>query len=117
MFDNVTCKYPLPTAQDEAFQTKDLENALDNYEIREDGTLWIEEYDIEDRSNPNATGIARIFGMGTRVNERWARSYFSGEVNFYTNLNENYDKWIEYRAIFKDGVIQSLEIIKDDSQN
>lgn len=116
MFDNITCKYPLPTAQDEVFQTKDLENALDNYEIRHNGTLWIEEYDVEDRSDPNAEGIARIFGMMCRVNERWARSYFSGQVDFYTYLDDDYEKWIEYRAVFKNGVIQSLETLKNDSQ-
>lgn len=111
MFDYIACKYPLPKAQGETFQTKDLEDCLDNYEIREDGTLWIEEYDTEDRSDPNAEGIARIFGMMCRVNERWVRSYFSGEINFYTNLDNDYKNWIEYRAVFKDGVVQLLETI------
>jgi hypothetical protein len=54
--------------------------------------------------------------MGIRVNERWVRSYFSGEVDFYTNLDENYDRWIEYRAVFKNGIVQSIETLKDDSQ-
>ena len=58
MFDTITCKYPLPRPDnpmelkdfnfnDISFQTKDLENNLDNYEIREDGSLWIRRTESE----------------------------------------------------------------------
>ena len=32
------------------------------HEIREDGSLWREEYDIEDHSDPNAEGLERFTG-------------------------------------------------------
>lgn len=53
MFDDIKCKYPLPLngANDLVYQTKDTPaQFLDKYEIREDGTLWHENYDIEDQS-------------------------------------------------------------------
>ena len=49
MYDDIVCKYPLPLPEDtkgyvpDRFQTKDLENLLNLYEIREDGTLWLYE--------------------------------------------------------------------------
>ena len=45
MFDDIKCKYPLPLDGANAldYQTKDTDaQNLDNYEIREDGTLWLE---------------------------------------------------------------------------
>ena len=53
MFDEIVCKYHLPLPEDTkgfrpyGFQTKDLDNALDCYEIREDGTLWLRECERE----------------------------------------------------------------------
>ena len=49
MYDDIVCKYPLPLPEDTKgfvplrFQTKDLDNAFDCYEISEDGTLWLRE--------------------------------------------------------------------------
>jgi hypothetical protein len=65
MFDHLKCKYPLPDAGDNdlEYQTKDTPaQFLDNYEIRADGSLWHLDYDIEDRSDPNAEGLARLVG-------------------------------------------------------
>jgi hypothetical protein len=47
MFDYLACKHQLPMkdAATRQFQTKDLECMMDNYEIREDGTLWREAYE------------------------------------------------------------------------
>ncbi len=56
MFDEVRCKHPLPRAQDEAFQTKDLARLvhreavgefLDRYEVTEDGHLHAEKHERE----------------------------------------------------------------------
>jgi hypothetical protein len=64
MFDDVVCKYPLPLPEDpkgycnDKYQTKDFDNAMDVYEIREDGTLWLRcaEYEYAD-GNPNAKSL------------------------------------------------------------
>lgn len=62
MFDYLQCKYPLPNAGDNdlEYQTKDTPaQFLDRYEIRVDGSLRHLDYDIEDKSDPNAEGFAR----------------------------------------------------------
>lgn len=99
MFDNVRCDYPLPVegCQGRLYQSKDTPaQFLDSYEIRADGTLWHQAYDIEDKSNlarwsaehPGETPPAELmtvensyFGSLARVNTRWEYlSDFSGEV-------------------------------------
>lgn len=62
------------------YQTKSLRCVFDNYEVRDDGTLWREEYDIEDRSDPSAEGLAALFGVMTQTNKRWERDDFTGSV-------------------------------------
>lgn len=90
MFDEIRCKMPLPAELDVEhrehwFQTKSLGCEMDYYEIREDGSLWFEAYDIDDQSDPNAEGLDALRGMMTRVNKRWEKlSDFFGEIRFYT---------------------------------
>ena len=69
---------------DTVFQTKSLAGmCMDRYELRADGTLWHEEYDIGDRSDPEAEEVERLLGAMSRVNPRWERENFTGEVRFY----------------------------------
>jgi len=113
MFDYLRCKYPLPVkgVNDMLFQTKDSPaQQMDEYEIREDGTLWHQDYDIEDRSDPNAEGIARIFGMMTRINERWEPEPMTGEILFYDGGTD----WeLGFSAYFVDGKLRELHTIRD----
>lgn len=108
VFDYLNCKIPLPVPapRGEGFQTKSFESFANNYEIREDGTLWREEYDTVDRSDPNAKGPTRIIGMMSRENERWVPYKHTGTVTFYTS---DHGFWIEYQAYFEDGKLLSLE--------
>ena len=112
MFDELTCRYPLPieNAAERVFQTKDLECFMDHYEIRADGTLWHEDYDIEDRSDPTREGIEGLRGLMTRVNKRWELvEDFTGEVRFYNELPEG---WCEFSAYFVRGALQHLTTIE-----
>ena len=66
MFDYINCEYPLPVddAPKGDYQTKDTPaQSLDFYTIKADGTLWGQEYDIEDRSDPTAKGPLAMRGM------------------------------------------------------
>lgn len=113
MFDRIKCRHNLSHVEglDDAdvaaleYQTKDTPSQfLDQYEIREDGTLWVETYDIEDRSDPNAVGLMRICGAMTRVNKQWKPvSDFIGEIRFYTSLGEHHSGWLEFSAYFVRG--------------
>lgn len=129
MFDYVRCKYPLPVpeVQERLFQPKDTDAQwMDRYEIREDGSLWHEAHDIEDRSDPAAPvgSFESIRGMMTPVNKRWEPcSEFTGELCFHDNWewrNHNgdddayfkwYPGWIEFSAYFVKGQLRELHVI------
>jgi len=138
MYDNLRCEYPLPGLPDATgieFQTKDTESQfLDDYKITADGQLMIEEYDIEDRSDPNAEGLMRLVGSAARIPKGWKSVDFTGNLNFYgdknngslflINFSEGTKKmvgddgkevdvpeaeWFEYDAIFEKGKLISVE--------
>lgn len=110
LFDYVRCHYPLPVdgANELEYQTKDMAcSYMERYEIRADGTLWKERYDIEDRSDPKAEpgSLDSLFGCMTRVNERWEAEPYTGAMEFYT---DHAGRWLEFSALFKDGRIAGL---------
>jgi hypothetical protein len=130
MFDNIRCRYPLPLEGANAldYQTKDTPAQFcDLYEIRDDGTLWREHYEVEDHSaaakwqaeNPGQelpealSGWESIIGSMTHVNERWEQvSDFIGELRFYTTLPPKHSGWIEWSAYFEAGKIARLNLIE-----
>ncbi len=120
MFDTLLVKYPLPLkgANKLEYQTKDFEPCLmDHYEIRENGTLWKQEYDTEDQSDPTAKGWHRMVGMLTQVNLRWKRQYTTATVHFYTYIGDiNNEKkkvrWIEWVAVFVRGKVIGIKRFK-----
>jgi len=130
MFDDLRCEYPLPVvgANGLAYQTKDTPaQYLDLYEIRSDGTLWHQEYDIEDHSklgkwmaeNPGKEpseeqiNLMNIGGCMTRVNKRWVQEHLTGEIRFYTSLGQKHTGWIEWSADFVEGKLNQLHLIQD----
>ena len=117
MFDEIKCKYPLPVkkVQDEIFQTKDTPSQfMDDYEIRTDGTLWHQTYNIVDKSDKNAKGPMRLVGTMTRVNKRWKRDKLTGEIVFYTTIK---NVWYEFSAYFVGGKIKELHQINPKKVN
>ena len=118
MFDELRCYYPLPISgfEDRTFQTKDTPaQYLDQYEIREDGTLWHEAYDIEDHSNPYLGGLDGIAGCMNRVNKRWVQEKITGEICFYGfPTGDHHDGgWVEFSAYFIDGKLKELVLIEN----
>ncbi len=118
MFDHIHCTYPLPIDEEIAggFQTKDTPALnLDDYEIRADGTLWHQEYDIEDQSDPGAEGLESIAGRLARVNVRWVHcADFTGEIAFYRFADEDAATgWIEFSATFHNGRLQELNLVEN----
>jgi hypothetical protein len=109
MFDNLICEYQLKEEhQAFLFQTKDTPNQfLDHYRIDRHGQLWVQEYDLVDKSDPSAEGIERMFGCMSRVNERWKKiTDYNGSIRFYTLEDEI---WIEYLAYLENGVVFKLK--------
>jgi hypothetical protein len=142
IYDYVHCEYPLPGLDDPTkieFQTKSLDTFFDNYRITAEGKLEIEEYDVEDRSDPNAEGFARFIGCCARVPTGWKPVDFSGILNFYGDvysgnlmlisfegegsvkmLDENGEpvprpktEWFEFDAEFKNGTLTNLSRVEE----
>jgi len=143
MFDTIFIKKKLPLTKElkalnikwekEPFQTKDLENLLDTYEITRSGELrhlWQERVWKDDDS-------AFLKGYMDVVKEEWRKVDFHGTINFYTDhtdnnnyhwdyLNDNpeqmtwddieiiqgYDWWIEFEAYFTHGFLDNIKLIK-----
>lgn len=116
LFDYIKCGYQLPIEGANAleFQSKDTPaQYMELYEIREDGSLWHEVYDTEDRSDPKAEGLMRIAGIMTRVNKRFLPvSDFVGELRFYTTIGKHHSGWIEFSSYFEDGKLSKLNLIE-----
>lgn len=131
MFDYVTCKYPLPVpgANELQFQSKDTPSQfMEYFEIREDGTIWREDYDTEDWSQlakwksehpgeippPDVDSIVGMYGCMTRVNKRWVQVPFRGEVRFGTWLKDKGS--LEFSTYFVDGTLSQLQVIECDDK-
>ena len=97
MFDYLRCHYPLPIEGAAAleYQTKDTSAQMcDRYELRADGTLWHQAYDVEDDAF---------------VNKRWEADLMTGRVAFYSAKANG--EWVEVEAQLVDGRIESIEVI------
>lgn len=142
MFDSLIVKKKLPLTKElkaldvnwekEVFQTKDLENLLDTYEITKSGKLkhlWQEREWKDDDS-------AFLKGYLDVVKEEWRNVDFHGTINFYTSLSddekyhwdflgepeqltweeideiEGNDWWIEFEAYFTKGKLDEIKLIK-----
>lgn len=118
MFDHVYVEYELPDpeVQFEVFQTKSLDPVMDSYTIDSFGrlihhvTFW---ESVPEEKRPyygtkewDEYPIFRSFGSINTVHVCDRFMYdFSGEVRFYTNIN---DYWYEYIAWFKNGLLSDL---------
>lgn len=109
------------------FQTKDTdEQYMDSYEIREDGTLWVEIYETEDKSpatkfkseHPGKQlpeelgGILGLCGYLSRVNKRSVQVMFTGEISFYTCLGNHDSGWVEFSSYFLNGKLQQVNLVE-----
>jgi hypothetical protein len=88
------------------YQSKDTPNQwMANYEIREDGTLWVEESDGEWIKDENSL----LGGYIKESNHRWVQvEKYTGEIRFYRHLDKEYKVWEEFSAYFIDGQLKHL---------
>ncbi|HQF36479.1 MAG TPA: hypothetical protein PLL26_02450 [Candidatus Dojkabacteria bacterium] len=115
VFDNLRCLYPLPTERDlkkEIFQTKTTPyQSLALYEIREDGTLWCENFEII--KNPDHTDGTKLSERYLRINNKWEFvDDFIGEIRFYTVCNSD-NHFIQFSSYFVNGKLKELHLIED----
>jgi hypothetical protein len=109
MFDYIRCQYPLPIegANDIIYQTKDMTEwpGLNVYEIRKDGTIWREDYDIVNKGKKYGSSVDQFCGCMARTNHRWNKINFTGEIRFYNCLDP--DGWMEWSVYFVKGQLVS----------
>lgn len=99
LFDRIRCKIPLPVnvPMSMEFQTKSFPNPYqDDYEIREDGTLW----------------VYTAWPIGNHQKD-WQPCIFSGDVFMYTDFNDSY---LEIRVRFEDGSVEEVRLEEYDRQ-
>ena len=123
MFDSIDCKYPLPNPEDPkgyeksfSFQTKCLNNALATYEIREDGTLWIEKRDgVFKEGNPKGKTLSEKLGKFI-VQKIWFEQVLHhGLIEIYDYIESNskdFDYFISYEIQFDRGVVVSVRLLE-----
>jgi hypothetical protein len=125
MFDSIQCDYPLPLPlevidilpdlYDQEFQTKDLENLLDNYILSENGELLHvkKQYEWKDDDSAFLKGYMDV------VEEEIVPTDFHGVLNFYCyetveediENNKAKDVTIDYLAKFTNGKLENIEIL------
>lgn len=127
MFDSIICKAPLPLPEDigelkdlkiiwdeEVFQTKDLDNALEIYTIHKDGTLTFEEYDREWVEYPEKERKKHFMGGYFKDKRQWTtKKTYHGQIYFYNNYNcKTKDYWLEFKATFTNSKLSNIELDK-----
>ena len=91
--------------QDIDFQTKSLDNGMDNYTIDEKGTLWKLHFELEENKKlAKKKGIAAFVGRWKRVNEYYQPYYLHGVIHFYDYHNYNTPELnVDYIAVYNEG--------------
>ena len=106
MYDELICEMPLPDGitHTNDFQTKSMDNVLDQYTITADGELWCEPYQ---------------WNWGENREIKSERILHHGWISFHTFIGEPYDPekskarlkvWLEYDAKFTDGKCVDLKV-------
>ncbi len=132
MFDDIRVEYKLPLPKDLGelsenhfnsntdYQTKSLHNLLDHYEIREDGSLWIEDREgVYIEGDPKGKSITQRLGHFKTLKEWQEPHKYTGNITFYNSVPDNStrdnfrnDYWIEYTAKIVEGKLESVELDK-----
>jgi hypothetical protein len=101
LYDMIKCDYPLEEEhsryQKEIFQTKSLNNALDNYIITKTGELWWTKNEFLDDDDTQTTEPKQIF--------------YTGEIRFY-HWDKTIRIYLEYVVFFSKGKLLHIEFTK-----
>jgi len=119
MFDEINCKYPLPMPENPQgytgsvdFQTKSLDNALDKFEIREDGTMWI--LNVTHEPTDDVMWPFKI------KDTQWVQHNITQtiEIHDYISSDEKgLDYSIEYKIIIIDGKVQKVDLTQFEARD
>lgn len=109
MFDTIKVEQKIPGFSGipkVEFQTKSLDNAMDNYVITNNGELYREVWDYEWIENKlNVFG-----GVMKKIEDSYRREYltdFHGDIKFYEGKKVD-GKWRDYTARFTEGKLTRI---------
>ena len=128
MFDNISVADPLPynsemselglDINNRSFQTKDLDCVLAEY-IIQGGKLFERKYKEEkwvEGDSKSKNWVDRI-GRIERGDPYLELVNYHGEIYFYDyqdNVKDKWDCWVEFKAVFSNGVVDRYELIRFD---
>lgn len=93
---------PVEGANDKTYQTKDFElPQLNRYEIREDGSLWLQVWENKDG--------------GLKPTDHWIAQDCTMGINFYTTWTDR-EGWIEWSSYFVKGQLKELHLISHETE-
>lgn len=98
----------------ESFQTKDLDNSLSTFEIREDGSIWEEKVEREwVEKDPTAKNYWDRGGYSKAISREWKRLSITDTLTLcdYQTTDGDNDYWIEYKICLKDGLVSHSELL------
>lgn len=126
MFDTISVSGDLPFSQEMidlginknnlSFQTKDLDCSMSYYIIQND-ELFEEKFKTEKwiEGDKNAKSVMDRIGHMNRRDPYFEKVNFHGEIYFYEllmDIQDKWDCWVEFKAVFTDGKLQKLELFK-----
>ncbi len=117
LYDYLKCEYPLPVElkKDVWCQSKDTPAQwMDTYEIRSDGTIWHQDYDLIDRGDPKEEGLKRLRGCLHPENKRWVQLKITGEITFGGETQDG--RWVTFSTYFVKGELKEIHLL-DGSEN
>lgn len=123
MYDTIVCKYPLPVPDDpkgysgsDDFQTKDLDQSLATYTIDENGQLFIHRYEGEwEPGNKDSDSFIGKLGY-FKTTKTWQEQLNTTTTIVFYDYQQSdktdYDYSIDYEAVFVEGKLSSIKLIK-----
>lgn len=122
MYDSVEVLRELPMPENplgyipsQGFQTKDLDNLLSLYQIRENGELYLQKNKTKwIEGDPNSKSIMGKMGHAEVIDSWWERCWHHGEICIYDykQTEGDYDYWIEYKITYSKGELTDVELLK-----
>lgn len=116
LFDFLQCDMPLPArpeVQHLLFQTRTFGNGMEYFRIDENGSLYIEQYDIEDRSDPNDDVLTVLANTLIKTNLREAPLTFCGLLEFHASYGKTHDGMVEFEADVSSGKVTAIRLVID----
>jgi len=129
MFDDISIEAELPLPEElkqinfnwkeHSFQTKDLENCMLKYVLKEDGGLFEHIFDreyipwTEEEKKSKKLKTWDLWKEVIEKGERYEEVKHHGTIIFYTydHYNDKQDFWLEYKAFFVYGKLDKIELL------